>query len=301
MTSLAPIGLFVYRRPDHTRRTLEALQRDPLAARSDLVIFSDAAKTPTHESDVRAVRAVLRESWGFRSLRVVERERNWGLFGSITDGVSQLCAEHGRAIVLEDDILVAPGFLQFMNAGLSRYETDEQVMQVSGYMFPGTTLALGSALFLPIISCWGWATWSRAWQHFDSSLRGIDQLRSDAKLRRRFDIDGTYDYFAMACQQERGEIDSWGICWQLSTFMRNGLVLYPSRSLTQNHGVDGSGTHGKGHSGLHPALGAERRDLDSLRFPDRIGVDPIIFDQVKRTLVSIRPGVLRRLVNWIHA
>ena len=161
--NLAPIAVFVYNRPEHTRRALESLSRNPLAAESDLVIFSDAARKPEHQQDVGLVRALIRDVAGFRSVRIVERERNLGLASSIEDGVGKLCDEQGKVIVVEDDLVVSPKFLSFMNRALERYRDEPRVMQVSGYMFPGTFNSSAEALFLPLISCWGWGTWKRAW------------------------------------------------------------------------------------------------------------------------------------------
>src|SRR6266852_4535005 len=219
----APIALFAYNRPRHLARTVAALLRDPLAAASDLHVFCDGPKTPAAAAAVREVRAFVRSITGFRSISVVEQERNIGL---------------------EDDILVTSGFLDFMNAALARYVDDERVMQIAGYMFPIRSDGSRNALFLPLISCWGWATWKRAWDRFDADMSGYAALQSDHALQARFDLSGSYPYFDMLQRQRRGEVDSWGIRWYLSVFLRDGLVLWPPRSLVANIGFDGSGTHG---------------------------------------------------------
>jgi len=240
----APIALFAYNRPRHLARTVAALLRDPLAAASDLHVFCDGPKTPAAAAAVREVRAFVRSITGFRSISVVEQERNIGLANSIIAGVTALCDRFGRVIVLEDDILVTSGFLDFMNAALARYVDDEPVMQITGYMFPIRSDGSRNALFLPLISCWGWATWKRAWDRFDADMSGYAALHSDHALQARFDLSGSYPYFDMLQRQRRGEVDSWGIRWYLSVFLRDGLVLWPPRSLVANIGFDGSGTHG---------------------------------------------------------
>jgi hypothetical protein len=300
MSDIAPIALFVYSRPAHTRRTLEALQADPLASRSDLVIFADGAKKDAHQDGVREVRELVRQGWSFKSVEVVERPSNFGLFGSITDGVSRLCRERGRAIVLEDDIAVVPSFLSYMNRALDRYADDTRVFQVSGYSYPGDFTASGDAYFLPMISCWGWGVWSRSWARFDPSLKGLDAIKRDRRLRRKFNIDDAYDYFGMACAQEQGRIDSWGICWQLNAFTGEGLVLYPRTSLVENHGVDASGTHGTGHADLQRPLAESDFDAASARFPERVEVDQAAFDEVKKVLRAMRPSLVHRVIDWIR-
>ena len=242
---LAPIALFVYNRPSHARRTVEALRNNELARESDLFVFSDAPKNPEAVAKVAEVREYVKAIEGFKSVTVVERDVNFGLARSIIDGVTRIVHEHGRIIVLEDDLIVTPHFLEFMNQGLKRYENDHQVMQVSGYMFPINISVTEDALFLPLTTSWGWATWELAWQHFDPEAKGYALLKSDSVLRKRFNLGGAYDYFSMLEAQLAGRIDSWAVRWQLSAFLKDALVLYPRHSLIVNAGIDGSGTHGK--------------------------------------------------------
>jgi GT2 family glycosyltransferase len=296
--NLAPIALFVYNRPEHTRRVLDSLRCNLLAAESDLVIFSDAARKSVHQLNVGLVRTLIRDVAGFRSVRIVERERNLGLASSIEDGVGRLCDEQGAVIVVEDDLMVSPEFLSFMNRALQRYRDEPRVMQISGYMFPGTFESNADALFLPLISCWGWGTWKRAWAYYDPRATGFARLRANRALREEFNVGGAYDYYHMLEQQMQGEIDSWGIRWLLSVFLQQGLVLYPVQSLVQNIGVDGSGTHGAGVTCLQTTLAHNNdRQFSRLRLPDQIEVDNKAVDQVRATLRGVNPGILIRVVR----
>ena len=191
--SLAPIAAFVHARPA-SRRMIESLQANPAARASDLFVFADAAKKPEQAQAVGDVREIVRGIEGFASVTLIEREHNLGLSGSITDGITRLCAERGRVIAVEDDLVVAPGFLQFLNRGLDRYANAEQVFQISGYMYPGQ-YGECEAFFLPMISCWGWATWKRAWAHYDGKMSGFEKLIADENLRRRFNLNGAMIIF----------------------------------------------------------------------------------------------------------
>lgn len=298
MADLAPIVLFVYNRPDHTRRTLAALSANPLAAESDLIIYADGPKKPEHALSVDQAREVARRASGFKSVKLVERDENLGLAKSIIGGVSEVCSDYGRVIVVEDDLLVAPSFLSFMNCGLDRYANDDGVLQVSGFMFPGTP-AKPDAFFLPLSTTWGWATWRRAWETFDPSLSKLKMLESDPELRQRFDLNGSYPYFEMAKQQQRGVVDSWGICWYMTVFFRRGLVLYPSRSLVTNIGADGSGTHGV----LHPRLQASFDSGDwSINFvlPDVIESDVGRMQEIEKLLQSTKRTLLGKVASWVR-
>jgi hypothetical protein len=165
-------------------------------------------------------------------------------------------------------------------------------------MFPIVTQPSSDGLFLPLISCWGWGTWQRAWSQFDPSAAGYSRLERDPDLRARFNLDGNYDYFGMLKDQIEGKIDSWGVRWLLSVFLKDGLVLYPRRSLVQNVGIDGTGTHGAGTASLQDDL---RIESDAARgcecWPSDISVDAAALDHVKRLLSGSRSHPVARLIR----
>lgn len=238
----APIALFVYNRPDHMRRTVAALQRNALAAQSELFIFSDAPRSAAAKAAVQEVRDYARNISGFSSVSIVERGQNLGLANSIIDGVGQLCERFGRVIVLEDDLVTSPHFLSFMNTALDAYEECEAVVSVHGYVYP-TGHRLPETFFLRGADCWGWATWSRGWSLFrNDAPRLLEELRCDGSYEA-FDFEGTSDYTGMLRNQILGTINSWAICWYASAFLAGKLTLYPGVSLVRNIGNDGSGTH----------------------------------------------------------
>jgi GT2 family glycosyltransferase len=298
---LAPIILFVYNRPGHTRRTLAALAANPLAAGSDLIIYADGPKKPEHQASVQAVRGLVRSTSGFKSVEIVERETNFGLANSIISGVSEVCAARGRVIVVEDDLIVSADFLAFLNAGLDRYQSESDVLQISGYGYPAHDRSTAQSFFLPTVSCWGWATWSRAWAKFDPEMRALSNLDDDPIMRRQFNMDDSYDYYGMACQQRQGKIDSWGIRWQLSLFACGGLVLYPRDSRVYNSGVDASGTHGAGQAAFQRKLESDTSATSTVTWPTAIATDELAMGQVKQLLRANRPGVLRRIIGRLRA
>lgn len=288
----APIALFVYRRPMHTRRTLVALANAEGAQDSDLHIFADGSKGSRDAAAVDAVREVASAATGFRSVRLIERDQNLGLSSSIQLGVSELTSRFGRVIVLEDDVLVGRHFLTFLNRALDHYESAESVMQVAGHMFPVQAKVLPQSFFLPFVTTWGWATWERAWRKFDASGCGASQLQEDDRLRYAFNLEGAYDYWEMLQQQLSGHISSWGVLWNLSVFLNKGLVLYPRISLVANIGQDGSGVHGD-RSGEARAAAS---DFLPEGFPVPM-VDQMAYAAVTRYLRARRNPVRRLLAR----
>ena len=253
-TDLSPIALFTYARPEHTRRTVEALKANHGAADSELFIFSDGAKNAAAADSVQAVRGYLRTITGFKRIEIIERERNFGLADSIVDGVSTLTGRYGRVIVLEDDIVTAPTFLSFMNQALTLYTHDQAVMHISGYFFPVTdteATVLPETFFYNQTSCWGWGTWDRAWQHYRDDAAGLlRDIKRYGRLRE-FDMENWFRFSSTLRANAAGRQRTWAIKWHASVFLKHGLCLHPRYSLTHNIGHDGSGTHGQPDERYH--------------------------------------------------
>ncbi len=245
MAACAPVALFVYNRPDHTRRTLEALARNRLAADTPLYVFADGAKsgaTPAERERIVSTRALVCSVPWTRNVSLVEADANRGLAASILHGIGHVLARHDRVIVLEDDIVTSPGFLEFMNRGLDLYAEEQRVMHLSGYMYP-LGLRTPGTIFLRILSCWGWATWARAWKHYDDNIE-THLARLDTPHRvRKFNIEGHADFHRQLLDNRSGRIRSWAVRWYASWLAQDGLSLFPTHSLVRNIGHDGSGVH----------------------------------------------------------
>lgn len=238
----APILLFVFNRPDHVRRTVEALQRNTLAAESILYIYSDAARTPEQNETVSEVRKYIHTINGFKEINIIEREENWGLARSIIDGVTTRVKEYGRVIVLEDDLITAPYFLQFMNDALETYKDEEKVGHIQGCDFTQDP-SLPDTFLIKWTGSWGWATWERAWKYFNPDGKTLLKELEDRKLTYTFDFNGKYGYTRMLRRQIEGKNNSWAIRWNASLFLNDILSLNVGKSLVQNEGFDGSGTN----------------------------------------------------------
>jgi GT2 family glycosyltransferase len=242
MNTLAPIVLFVYNRPWHTEQTVTALLKNELADASDLIVYSDAPKNEAVVPMVEGVRSFIKGIRGFKSVSIIERERNWGLADNIIDGVTAVVNKHGRVIVLEDDIVTSPYFLRFMNDALDFYENEENVWHVSGYMFPIDTTDLNDTFFTQGMFCWGWATWARAWKHYTRDPQNTPS-QFNKKMAREFDYENTNKFFDQLRANKSGKLHTWAIFWYATIYLHKALCLSSKNSLTQNIGLDGSGIH----------------------------------------------------------
>lgn len=237
-----PVVLFTYDRPDHTQRTVEALLRNVGVSEYDLIIFSDAARTPDKIQAVATVREYLKNIRGFRSVSIHYRSHNYGLSNSIINGVTEVLSGYDRIIVLEDDMVTSPYFLTYMSQALERFAGDDRVISIHGYVYP-VQQALPEAFFLRGADCWGWATWRRGWELINLDGQALlDELKKQ-KLIKDFDFNGASNYSQMLESQIKGANDSWAIRWYASAFIAGKLTLYPGRSLVQNIGNDSSGVH----------------------------------------------------------
>ena len=240
--TLAPILLFVYNRPQHVKRCIESLLQNELASQSKLFIYSDGARHESDEADVRLTRDFIHSISGFESVEIVERETNRGLAANIIDGVSTQVKAYGRVIVLEDDLVVAPYFLQFMNDALTTYQDDDKVGHIQGCDFTQDP-SLPDTFLIKWTGSWGWATWERAWKHFNPNGSELLKQLEDRKLTYTFDFNGKYGYTRMLRRQIEGKNNSWAIRWNASLFLQDILSLNVGKSLVQNEGFDGSGTN----------------------------------------------------------
>jgi putative methyltransferase (TIGR04325 family) len=259
----APIVLFVYARPNHTQQTIKALLANPEAIESDLIVFSDAAKTPDKQVGVEEVRRYIGTVEGFCSITVHQRTHNYGLAKSIIEGVTQVLHNYDTVIVLEDDMVTSPHFLAYMNEGLNRFAADDRIISIHGYVYPVTN-SLPEAFFLRGADCWGWATWRRGWNLFNPNGQFLLDELNQSRLLKSFDFNGAYGYSKMLQRQINGFNDSWAVRWYASAFLANKLTLYPGRSLVHNIGNDSSGTHCGESAALDAKLSATPICLDDV-------------------------------------
>lgn len=241
-TTLAPIILFTYNRPIHTQQVIEALLKNPLAKESELFIYSDAPKNQENIDLVNQVRTYIHSIEGFKKLTIIERERNLGLAENIIDGVTTIINQYEKVIVLEDDLLVSPHFLEYMNANLDFYKDDENVACITAFNFPlkYPQNFKDDTFFIKGADCWTWATWKRAWKHFQRDGKILLEQIKKQNLQTEFNLDGSYPYTQMLQNQIEGKNNSWAIRWYASAFLAQMLCLYPKDSLVENIGYDGT-------------------------------------------------------------
>lgn len=290
---IAPVVLFVYRRPWHTRQTVEALQENELAELSDLYIFSDGTKGDEDAEGVHEVRQLVDKLAVFKSVTVVKRKENWGLATSVISGVTEVLEQRGRAIILEDDIVTGPYFLKFMNDALDFYASIERVWHISGWNFPIDAAGLGDAFLWRGMECWGWATWSDRWRYFQKDNDMLFREFSDDDIRR-INLDGYNNVWSQVVSNAEGKIDTWAVYWYATLFQHHGLSLNPAKTHVRNIGFDGTGVHGD----IVAGYGSPLSEVREYRFPREISENSLAVNRIKRFL---RPHLAARLLRRIRS
>ncbi|RAK02845.1 glycosyl transferase family 2 [Larkinella arboricola] len=293
--TLAPIVLFCYNRVDHLRETIQYLAANPLAKDSTLYVFSDGPKTnsATAKDDaerVQKVRDYLPTIEGFADVRIKAAETNQGLANSVIRGVTEVIAQHGRVIVMEDDIICTTDFLAFQNAALDFYENHPLVFSISGYLYPFTIPATYSrdVLLLPRASSLGWSTWKDRWELADWSVPDYADFIRNPEARRAFSASGS-DLIPMFEKQQKGLISSWAIRWSYTHFKQKRYCLYPIRSKVEHIGYDAGTNFGRFSRHHNTALHEGKIQLTSDVQPE-----PEMVRNLKR---YFRPSLIRQAIN----
>ena len=296
MNTPAPIILFVYNRPQHTFKTIEALKQNYLAEESDIYIFSDGYKNEIDKRKVEEVRSIIKNITGFKKITVVEREKNIGLANSVISGVTEIVNKLGKVIVLEDDLITSPYFLQYMNEALEIYENEEKVISIHGYIYP-IKKELPETFFIKGADCWGWATWKRGWDLFEPDGSKLLKQLEENNLCDDFDLGGSVKNIKMLKKQIAIKNDSWAIRWHASAFIKNKLTLYPGKSLVKNIGADGEGTHVKATNVYDSELSDKKIDLKLIRTQE----DEEAKYAIKEYFDSIRPSLGSKIISFLFS
>lgn len=245
----APIVLFVYNRPEHTKHILKSLNRLEEAKQSEFFIYSDGGneKTEVEVSQVRDVLKSFQNASNFAKLTIVESDTNQGLAKSIISGVTDVINKYDKIIVLEDDLIVSGDFLTYMNNALKYYKNEGSVWAISAYTFPMKSLEnYKHDIYFSGRGCsWGWATWKDRWETVDWEVSNYPSLKYDLSFRQKFAKWGN-DLPCMLDSYAYHEIHSWAIRWCLSGFLQNKYTVYPKLSRILNKGTDGTGTNYNG-------------------------------------------------------
>ena len=297
---LAPIILFVYNRPKHTEIVLNALKKNTLAKNSLLYVFSDAAKKEKDFENVNKVREIISNISGFKEVVITEAETNIGCADSIISGITKVINEHGKAIIVEDDILTSPNFLEFMNEALDKYESDKRIYSVSGFV-PNEKMAEKCKDFLFLAyrnSSWGWGTWKDRWVEVDWDMLQWEKIKKDKNLWKKLQRGGEDTPYVLKLQME-GFIDAWDVRFYTDNVLKDKYTVFPTKTFVENIGLDGSGTH-CGNVKNNKSATSTALPVVDFSLPDKLEfhseINELFASNYKYGLKDI---IRRKIKNWL--
>lgn len=299
-----PALLFlIFNRPEPTQRVFELIRRwQP----PRLYIAADGPRSGRAGEPAlcgRTREVVSHVDWPCEVHRVF-REQNLGCTPAVTSAISWFFEHEPYGIILEDDCLPAHSFYEFCARLLERYATNTQVMHISGSNFIQMQHARTSYYFSHFGSCWGWATWQRAWQHFDLQLpEKMSDDGFEAMLRRVTTSPRHYRYFRQLLDyHRRGEDTIWDWRWTMCMWNQNGLVINPVHNMITNIGYGSDATTSTGGKAERNRLSAlERHELSELTHPSDIQIESRIERQIQTMYLPVEglSGRMRRFVGRI--
>lgn len=240
----APVVVFGFNRPDVFGETIRALKNNSLATDTNLYIFIDGPRNEEDVPKVGDVAKIAHAVTGFKSVTVNASPVNKGLANSIISGVTEIIEQYGRVIVVEDDLIVAPSFLTYMNQFLDKYKHDYRIFQISGFgvkIKPPTDYNYDIYMHIRAQS-WTWGTWKDRWETVDWKVSDFIELSRDKKRQRAFNKGGS-DLFGMLKGYMNGVNNSWYIRFNYSMFKQKKYAIVPVKSLVLNEGFGAEATH----------------------------------------------------------
>ena len=255
--------VFAYNRPDHLEKTLNSLESNDCASSLPLRVYIDSPKSKSDQEMSQEVYKIASRSRRFKSVSIIKRPTNLGLYASVTLGVSESLAEYESAIIFEDDMVTSPNCLSYFLEALNIYRLDKQVASIHAWV-PRTSVPLPATFFMRGAECWGWATWRESWKLFrHDAMNMADEIQRQG-LVHEFNLRGGYNYYRMLQDRANYKNASWAICWRASIFLENCLTLHPSDSLVSNIGLDMSGIHSGYSRSLEVSLSSVKIDVKRL-------------------------------------
>lgn len=239
----APVAFFIFNRPDTTAQVFEQIRQ---AKPAKLLVVADGPR-PTHLTDAEKcadTRAIIEKvDWNCEVLTNFADE-NLGCKTRMSTGLNWVFDIAEEAIILEHDTLPHPSFFRYCQELLEQYHSDERIMTISGCNFQFGNRRTSYSYYLSrCIHCWGWATWRRAWQHYDVSMSLWPQV-SQGWLASVLGQDTGLAYWQRIFELTyQGYINTWDYQWVFNCWSQNGLCILPNVNLVSNIGFGADGTH----------------------------------------------------------
>lgn len=244
-----PILFLVFNRPETTQKVFDRIRQ---IRPKQLFVAADGPRQDRPEEKVKTdeVRKIITDNidWDCE-VKTLFREQNLGCGKAVSEGITWFFTQVEQGIILEDDTLPDLSFFNFCEDLLNRYSDNQQVMLITGSNFQsGKSWGKSSYFFSKYPKIWGWASWRRAWQHYNFSLDGLNKFLDEGKLEHFTQTTEEEKYWRKTFQSFQGpnRIDTWDYQWIFSIWQQEGLSITPNKNLITNIGFSDNATHTKG-------------------------------------------------------
>ncbi len=239
-----PVALLIFNRPDTTERVFNAIAQ---ARPSKLLVVADGPRDSRLGEATRCeqTRAIIkRVDWDCEVITNFA-DRNMGCKLRVSSGIDWIFEQVEEAIILEDDCLPDPSFFRFCDEMLERYRDNERVGMVSGGNLQfGRHRGTGSYYFSKYTHIWGWASWRRAWKHYDRDITHWPEFKAQGLLEQMFATPGEQTYWQNSFQWvHEGSLDTWDVSWTFTALTHGLLQVVPNVNLISNIGFGADATH----------------------------------------------------------
>jgi hypothetical protein len=239
-----PIAFLVFNRPDTTQQVFDTIRQ---AQPPQLFVVADGPRgdRPEDAEKCGAVRKIIETvDWDCEVLTNYS-DVNLGCKKRVSSGLDWVFEQVEEAIILEDDCLPELSFFPFCEELLERYRDDQRIMHISGDNFQFGKVRTEYSYYYSIYNhCWGWATWRRAWQHYDIEMKFIHHPNSQKQLKSLLHNTFAVNYWRKKFKKAHmNKVDSWAYRWTFSCWMNAGFSILPEVNLVKNIGFSQSGTH----------------------------------------------------------
>lgn len=238
----APVLLIIYKRAERARR---ALAKIVAAKPPRIFIAADGPRSAAEEEACRATRAVVAEFGSASEIITDFAGENLGCGMRVHSAISWAFTQTEELVVLEDDCDPSASFFRYCDEMLAHYRDDERVMHVSGDNFVGRSAAAPySYYFSKYTHASGWATWRRAWRHFDWAIARWPELKARGIIETWHSDPYEQRYWmAIYDRLHEGDREVWDLQWNLACWSQSGLVAMPAVNLVVNDGWGPDATH----------------------------------------------------------
>jgi len=295
-----PVAFIIFKRPDTTARVFEAIRQ---VKPPKLLVVADGPRPdrPGEDQECAAARAIIDQvDWDCEVLQNYA-DTNLGCRQRVASGIDWIFDTVEEAIIIEDDCLPDPTFFRFAEELLERYRYDRRIMSISGQNVQfGRKRTDYSYYFSRYNHCWSWASWRRAWQHYDLDMKLWPEIRDGNFLA---DVLGdpqavkVWTNIFQLCYE--GKIDTWDFQWAFASFIQNGMNILANVNLASNIGHGRGGTHTEDASSPYNNMPAEALTFP-LKHPPFAIRDTQADNFTQNTLYDYDPPLLKKMQKKIH-